>query len=167
VLAMHLNYRRSLVLVKEKPLHLLLSWLRTGQLTKFQKSEECFRGAAYIGCVNKDDPELFPTLVKYESALMDAECARFARLEVMVPDLEKKLAATQVERQDTTELQVKLLELKAEKDELENARAAFPNPFILFCKLQSIVDNLQEKVEKQQLHEFESKMDAFRLLIQG
>jgi hypothetical protein len=167
VLAMHLNYRRSIVLVKEKPLHLLLSWLKTGQLSKFMTSEESFRGAAYIGCVTLDDPELFPSLVKYESALMDAECARFARLEVMIPDLEKKLAAKQAERQDIAELQVKLLELKLEKDNLENSRAAFPNPFILFCKLQGIVDQLQDRVDKQQLDVFETKMDAFRALIQG
>lgn len=167
VLAMHLNYRRSLVLVREKPLHMLLSWLKTGQLSKFKSSEECFRAAAYIGCVTLDDPELFPNLVKYESALMDAECARYARLEVMIPDLEKKVAATQVERQNVTELHVKLLELMGEKYDLENARVAFPNPFILFCKLQGIVDSLQHKVDKNQLDEFESKMDAFRSLIQG
>lgn len=167
MLAMHLNYKRSMVLVKEKPLHLLLSWLRTGQLSKFKTSEESFRGAAYIACVSLDDPELFSTIVKYESTLMDPECVRFARLEVMIPDLEKKLAAAQAERKDITELQVKLLELKSEKDNLEKARAAFPNPFILFCKLQGIVESLQKRVDKKQLDEFESKMDAFRSLMQG
>jgi hypothetical protein len=118
---------------------LLLSWLKTGQLSKFKTSEESFRGAAYINCVTLDDPELFSSLVKYESALMDAECARFARLEVMIPDLEKTLAAKQVKRQDIAELLVKLPELKLEKTIWSILELLFPIPSFSFanCKVWS------------------------------
>jgi hypothetical protein len=167
VLALHLNYRRSLVVVKERPLHLLLSWLHAQQLTKFKASEESFRAAAYLSHINKEDPNLFETLVKYKSALMDSESVSFARLEVMIPDLEKKLATAQAERKDIAPVQEKMLKMKAERDALEKARAAFPNPFIIFCKLQSVVDGLHSKVDKTQLDEYESTMDVFRNLLQG
>jgi len=166
VLALHLNYRRSLVVVKEKPLHVLLSWLQAGQLVKYKASEDSFRAAAFIGCIDKDDPTLFLNLKKHQPALLDADCARFARLEVTVPDLEKKLAAAQAAKKDLSGLQEKLLTLKAEKEEMEKARVAFPNPFILFCKLQGLIDGIQSKVDQKELDDYEAQMDAFKPLLQ-
>jgi hypothetical protein len=168
VQALHLNYRRSVVVVKEKPLHLLLSWLKTGELEKYKLSEQSFRAAAFIACVDRENPTLlFSNLLKYKSALLDKDCARFARLEVLIPDFEKQLATAQASKKDLTEIQEQLITLKAERDKLEQERVAFPNPLIMFCKLQGIVDSLQSTADKMQLDEFESEMDAFRAIIQG
>jgi len=84
-----------------------------------------FWGAAYIGCGTLDDPELFPSLVKYKSALQDAECARFARLKVMIPDLENKLAAKQAERQDIAELQVKTVRVEVSEGQFGECSSCF------------------------------------------
>ncbi|XP_059487446.1 gem-associated protein 5-like [Neocloeon triangulifer] len=166
ILALHLNYRRSVVVVKERPLHHLFSWLGNIVLTKYLKSFESFKAAAYLATASKDDPELLSKINEKKSLLMDTETACFARLEVLIPNLEKKLATAHAGKTDISKLQSQLLTLKEEKEDLEKTRVAFPNPFIIFCKLQGLVESLHASLQTGQLEELEREMDTFRATIQ-
>lgn len=166
--ALQVAYRRGLVCVKEQPLQLLLCWLCCPILTKLNYSEKAFKSAAMLDSLNHDNPETPTLLAMHKNFLLDEECATYSRLTVLIAEKEKEVAANQAAKKDGESSQDSLNAARNDKDILEKKRIAFPNPLIMFCKLQSMVQSFKEKesITPEQLAEWEHDVNAFRLKLQ-
>lgn len=166
--ALYVSYRRGLLCVKERPLLSLLWWLRCPVLEKQAHSEMAFKCAAMLDCLSRENPDTIAMLTKFKSVLLDEDCATYSRLTVQITEKEKQVAAAQATKKDTEKAQAALTEARNAREALEKDRVAFPNPLIIYCKLQGFLEYFKEKetMEANDLAEWRKEMAAFRLKLE-
>jgi hypothetical protein len=149
--ALSITYKRSLLCVKDRPLQYLLWWLRSPILEKMAHSEKAFICATMLDCLPKDSPDAPELLLVNKEYVLDTESAMYSRLNFIIGNLEKEVAAAKLRDNTTTEKTLAALtEARNDLKTLESERVAFPNALVMLCKVQNFIETFREKEMLQQ-----------------